>query len=80
MGAAEKQLDQLNREIAHVTALAIETEHAWLSARGDQQRGNLKEAKQDFFKQREGLVAERTALEAQLAGAGVHIPLLALKC
>ena len=75
-----QRLEQLDKEIANVTAEAKEAQQAWLSATDPQQEAKLEKIWQQLLKYLEALIAERKALEAPLTGPGVHAPLLAHNC
>lgn len=80
MGAVEKQLEQLNGEIAEVTTGIKDTQVAWLSAKDDEQKADFKEAWRYLVNKEDALNRRAAALEAQLTGTGVHTPILALNC
>ena len=55
-------------------------QEAWLSARDSQQRADLKEVWQHLQNEIQAVDTRRARLQAQLAGPGVHIPVLGLFC
>ena len=73
---ADKQLEQLNGEIAHLTTKVEAAEEDWLSATDPQQKADLWHVYAYRKKEKERLDSRRAELEAKLPSAGEHTPLL----
>ncbi len=73
---AEKQLEQLNAEIASLYKKGDAVEKEWLAATDPQERAALWELYTDARFERRQLDARRAALEADLVGTGEQTPLL----
>ncbi len=80
MDTASKQLEQLDQEIADITAEAKEAKEAWLSASDPQQKADLKEIWQQLQVRVQAIDFRRSKLEDKLGTPGVHTPLLAHSC
>lgn len=74
-----QQLEQLDKEIADVIAMADDAQQAYQSERHPERQARLQEAWQQCLKEKEMLIAvllpQRRALESQLKIAGMCIPL-----
>lgn len=67
---ADKQLEQLNKEIAYLNAKVEAAEIDWLSVTDPQRKADLKDVYDCAKKVREHLLEDRRALLAKLSGAG----------
>ena len=73
---ADKQLEQLNWEIADLTAKFEAAKNEWLSATDPQLKADLKDVYNHAKKMQESILEERRTLRAKLPGAGERTPLL----
>ncbi|EIE21360.1 hypothetical protein COCSUDRAFT_66844 [Coccomyxa subellipsoidea C-169] len=73
MDAASKQLEQLDQEIADITAEAKEAKEAWLSASDPQQKADLKEIWQQLQVRVQAIDFRRSKLEDKLGTPGGNI-------
>ena len=70
-----KQLEQLDGEIAELTAKVEAAKKDWLSARDPQRKADLKDVYDYAKKKKEYLLEDRRALQLKLPNAGEHTPL-----
>ena len=80
MDAAAKQLEQLNQEIAHVTAKAEVAQQAYLREADPPQEAKLKEVWQQLQDRLHPIDTMRAKLQDKLGAPGEHTPLLAHNC
>jgi hypothetical protein len=73
---ADKQLEQLNGEIADLTAEVEAAKNNWLSATDPQWKADLLDVYAYCTKKMEKLQERRKALQAKLPDAGEHALLL----
>ena len=73
---ADKQLEQLNKEISDLNAKVEAAEIDWLSATDPQQKADLKDVYNYAKKVKEQMLQDRRALQANLPGAGERTELL----
>lgn len=73
-----KQLKQLHKEIAHVTARSVRIQAAWLIEKNHQQRADLKMVWQQHVKEEEKLLGEWQLVYDLLTSSGVQTSLVAL--
>ncbi len=77
MGAFAQRLEQLDNEVATLTARVEAAKDAWLSTTDGLMEAKLKEVYEDLKEEKTQLLEGMRALEAKLPGSGERTPLMA---